>query len=120
MSRPWRTPSVLLSHLGRPVMRLTCLLLLAVFCLSLAAAPSPTFPPSVGSEPITPIPPPPAQDLRRIALGEQLFNDPRLSHDSERSCSSCHDLRTNGASANARDLTPDGRLTSFNTLTVFN
>jgi cytochrome c peroxidase len=100
---------------------MTRLLLLVLLCLSaLAAAPSPTAPPGAGSEPITPIPPPPVQDLRRVALGEQLFNDPRLSHDNARSCSSCHDLRANGASASARDSGPDGRLTSLNTLTVFN
>src|SRR5215471_8867340 len=54
-----------------------------------------------GLEPITPIPAMPPQDARRLVLGERLFSDPRLSHDDTRSCSSCHDVRTNGASANA-------------------
>jgi cytochrome c peroxidase len=71
-------------------------------------------------EPITPVPPAPAQDPRRLALGERLFNDPRLSHDDTRSCQSCHDIRTNGASANAHDPTPRGEPLALNTLTIFN
>ena len=62
----------------------------------------------------------PAQDARRLALGERLFSDRRLSHDDTHSCSSCHDIGTNGASANAHDLTPEGRPLAFNTPTVFN
>src|SRR5262249_50266903 len=50
----------------------------------------------------------------------RLFNDSRLSHDDTHSCSSCHDVRTNGASTNARDLTPGGRPFALNTPTVFN
>ena len=34
-----------------------------------------------------------------MALGDRLFHDPRLSHDNSRSCNSCHDTSTNGASA---------------------
>ncbi|MGC1317699.1 MAG: cytochrome c peroxidase, partial [Pseudolabrys sp.] len=62
----------------------------------------------------------PPQDPRRLVLGERLFSDPRLSHDETRSCSSCHDIRTNGASANALDLTPGGGSIALNTPTVFN
>ena len=98
-------------------------LLLVLVCLDAGlptAAQSPTPPPRVGQEPITPIPAAPAQDTRRLALGEALFNDRRLSHDNTRSCSSCHDLRTNGATSNARDATPEGRPLARNTLTIFN
>jgi cytochrome c peroxidase len=59
-------------------------------------------------------------DLRRVALGEQLFQDRRLSHDNTRSCSSCPDTQTNGASANARDTTPRGEPLELNTPTIFN
>ena len=69
-------------------------------------------------EPITPIPSPPTADPLKLALGERLFGDPRLSSGGDFSCSSCHDLKTNGASARATVLTGDGSL--FNTLTVFN
>jgi len=63
---------------------------------------------------------PPTQDPRRLALGEQLFHDSRLSRDNTRSCASCHDTSTNGASASAHDLTPEGRPLALNTPTVLN
>src|SRR6476659_6584326 len=84
------------------------------------AAQSPTLPPGAGQEPITQILAVPAQDARRLALGEQLFSDRRLSHDNTRSCSSCHDIRTNGATNSAHDLTPEGRPFPLNTPTIFN
>jgi cytochrome c peroxidase len=71
-------------------------------------------------EPITPVPDPPAADPLKVALGERLFRDPRLSRSNTRACSSCHDLQTNGASRNAKDIAPDGSPLSFNTTTVFN
>jgi cytochrome c peroxidase len=105
-----------------PAWGIACLLL-ALVCLdaaSLAAPQSPPLQPRAEHEPITPIPAAPAQDPRRVALGEQLFRDPRLSHDNARSCLSCHDTRTNGASANAHDLTPGGQPLALTTPTVFN
>jgi cytochrome c peroxidase len=72
------------------------------------------------AEPITPLPPAPAADPRRVALGELLFSDTRLSHDNNRSCTTCHDVRGNGATHRSRDSTPDGTDLSFNTTTVFN
>ena len=75
---------------------------------------------SSGAEPITPIPVQAGLDPRRVALGDQLFHDPRLSHDNTLSCGSCHDTSTNGASANARDRGANGSLLPFNTPTVFN
>lgn len=69
-------------------------------------------------EPITPIPSPPTADPLKLALGERLFGDPRLSSGGDFSCASCHDLKTNGASAGTAILTGDG--SSLNTLTVFN
>jgi cytochrome c peroxidase len=72
------------------------------------------------AEPISPIPPAVPAVTARLTLGAALFNDTRLSGSGQRSCASCHDLKTNGASAKARDSTPDGGLISFNTTTVFN
>jgi cytochrome c peroxidase len=98
-------------------------LLLALVCLNAASpttAQSQNLQAPTGQEPITAIPAMPTQDARRLALGERLFNDRRLSHDDTHSCSSCHDLRTNGASANAHDLTPEGRPLALNTPTIFN
>jgi cytochrome c peroxidase len=71
-------------------------------------------------EPVTPIAEPPMTDPRKTALGERLFRDPRLSRDNSRSCSSCHDLQSNGASANVRDKALDGLDLALNTSTVFN
>ena len=70
--------------------------------------------------PILPIPPPPEEDPVRTALGQGLFFDRRLSRGNDRSCESCHDLGTNGASVNGKDQTPAGKPDTRNTPTVFN
>ena len=93
--------------------------------LQLAAAPSqplnqPLESGVVAEEPITPVPEPPPIDPRKVKLGERLFGDPHLSHDGSRSCSSCHDLSTNGASTKRQDVGPDGSSLPFNTPTIFN
>ena len=102
--------------------RIACLLLafVSIDAAVPPAAQSPTLPPDAGQQPIKQILAVPAQDARRLALGERLFSDRRLSHDNTRSCSSCHDIRTNGASNNAHDLTPEGRPFPLNTPTIFN
>jgi cytochrome c peroxidase len=100
----------------------TAYVLLALFYLtadSIAAAQSPALQTHTDREPITPIPVAPAQDPQRVLLGERLFRDRRLSHGDTHSCTSCHDIATNGASANTRD-TPEGQLMALNTPTVFN
>jgi cytochrome c peroxidase len=93
-------------------------------CLQLSSAqtqPPGPAPVSNGTEePITAILSPPAIDPLKVKLGERLFDDPRLSHDNSRSCSSCHDLRTNGASSRRYDVGVDGSELPLNTLTVFN
>jgi cytochrome c peroxidase len=101
--------------------RVACLLL-AFLCLNIASTSAAQSPNQAraGKEPITPIPAMVAQDRRRQVLGEVLFRDRRLSHDNTHSCSSCHDIGTNGASANAHDVTPEGRLLALNTPTIFN
>src|SRR4051794_33935334 len=94
-----------------PGAMIACLLLALVCLLAASAATdqSPMGQVRAGQEPITPVPAMPAQDPQRLALGERLFDDRRLSRGDTHSCSSCHDIRTNGASANVRDLTPQGR-----------
>ncbi|WP_209443397.1 cytochrome-c peroxidase [Falsiroseomonas frigidaquae] len=72
------------------------------------------------SHPISILPPLPPVDERRRALGERLFGDPRLSGDGSRSCATCHDLRTNGATSRQRDVGLDGVELPLNTATVFN
>lgn len=88
---------------------------------AIAQAPEPQ--PRPDQEPITPIPPVPAQDPRQVALGDRLFHDTRLSRDNTRSCNSCHDTSTNGASgrndANVL-LNSSSDAVALNTSTVFN
>jgi len=72
------------------------------------------------AESITPVPQPPAADPLKLALGERLFTDRRLSHDGMLACSSCHDIGTNGADNGRRAVARDGSKLSFNILTVFN
>jgi cytochrome c peroxidase len=83
---------------------------------STAQAPAPQ--PRADQEPITPIPLPPVHDPRQVAFGDRLFHDPRLSHDNTRSCNSCHDTSTNGASVSPPDSTAGA--IELNIPTVFN
>jgi cytochrome c peroxidase len=100
---------------------IACFLLALAWLIaaSPATAQSPTLQPRAGQEPITPIPAARPQDPQRLLLGERLFSDRRLSHGNTHSCSSCHDITTNGASANVLDV-PKSAPTALNTPTVFN
>jgi cytochrome c peroxidase len=73
-----------------------------------------------GEEPITPIPQPPVGDPLKLALGESLFGDRRLSHDGARACSSCHDVHTNGADDGRRTTARERARPPLNSPTVFN
>jgi cytochrome c peroxidase len=75
---------------------------------------------AAATEPITPVPDAPITDLAKVRLGERLFGDTRLSHDNSRSCASCHNLRTNGASTARHDFGLDGSSLPLNTPTIFN
>ena len=100
-----------------------CLALLFVIAVTVGAAPESRTPAPKGpaaQEPITPIPPTPDADPLKLALGERLFADPRLSGDGSRACTSCHDIRTNGADANRHDKALDRSEIFFNTPTIFN
>lgn len=106
---------------SRSVARL--ILVVLTFCVagpSIAQFPAPQ--PRADQEPITPIPPPPVQDPRQVALGERLFHDPRLSHNNALSCNSCHDLSTNGATPpNGASASPNSAPDALlNIPTVFN
>lgn len=72
-------------------------------------------------EPIAPIEPPAAiADEARVALGERLFHDPRLSHGDRVACASCHDLDQGGDDGRVRSPSANGESQAFNTPTVFN
>ena len=73
-----------------------------------------------GREPIQPIPLEVHFDQARVRLGDQLFHDPRLSHDNTITCASCHDLEKGGTDQVAYSLGIQGAVGSINTPTVFN
>lgn len=75
---------------------------------------------TLSHEPIQPLPPPPVSDRRKLALGERLFYDPRLSRDQSVNCASCHNLKLGGADGKPRSVRPGGVLTPVNTPTIFN
>jgi cytochrome c peroxidase len=56
----------------------------------------------------------------KVALGRKLFHDPRLSHNDQISCASCHNLQTGGADGRPRAIGINGRVGTINTPTVFN
>ena len=81
-----------------------------------------TIPTAAGEsirEPITPLPAAPPADPGKLALGEALFSDPRLFDDGHVACVTCHDVHSNGASANRFDVV-SGVPLRVNTPTVFN
>lgn len=96
------------------------MLLVGMAMAATAQAQTPGAQAPADEEPITPVPAPPAADARKLALGERLFFDPRLSRDGSRSCASCHDTRTNGAGSRQHDDAFDGSKLPLNTPTVFN
>jgi cytochrome c peroxidase len=71
-------------------------------------------------EPITPIPLPLALDPQRVALGERLFDDVRLSHDNTRACTMCHPLERGGMDGQSHASTANGTAFLRNTPTIFN
>jgi cytochrome c peroxidase len=75
---------------------------------------------SVGNEPITPIPLEIRLDQRKVALGQRLFNDTRLSHDNTISCASCHNLSRGGEDGLPRSIGIAGAEGGINAPTVFN
>ncbi len=74
-------------------------------------------------DPLPPHPPIPAdnpQSEAKIALGKQLFFDPRLSLPATHSCNSCHNLAAGGDDGRAVAVGVEGRKGYRNTLTLWN
>ncbi|MGI9493573.1 MAG: cytochrome-c peroxidase [Geminicoccaceae bacterium] len=73
-------------------------------------------------EPIQPLPTTIELDQRKVALGDRLFHDPRLSADQSLSCASCHDLDRGGAIPGQQYALPgvNGEVVRLNVPTVFN
>jgi len=74
----------------------------------------------VGREPVQPLPDPEPLDPARVALGNKLFHDTRLSRDNTIACASCHDLARGGADARSRSVGVSGLVGDVNSPTVFN
>lgn len=100
-------------------------LLVAVFVLNLRAPPAAedADAPSaakVSYDAFAPLPSTPDLPAAKVALGERLFSDPRLSRDDSISCASCHDLATGGVDGRKVSLGVGGAPGGVNAPTVFN
>src|SRR5262245_10357244 len=71
-------------------------------------------------EPLVPLPLHVAADPAKVALGERLFHDVRLSGDNAMACATCHRLEHGGADGLPRAMTAAGALLPRNTPTIFN
>ena len=81
----------------------------------------PLEPSAVASqEPIAPIPLHVVLDAQRVALGERLFHDVRLSHDNTQACATCHPLDRGGMDGWPRARSANGTAILRNTPTIFN
>ncbi|MEI8158352.1 MAG: cytochrome-c peroxidase [Burkholderiales bacterium] len=59
-------------------------------------------------------------DAAKVALGNRLFHDPRLSADDTISCANCHNLGAGGADNRARSVGIKGGVGAVNAPTVYN
>ena len=72
------------------------------------------------NEPITPIPLIVNLNQQKVALGQRLFNDTRLSHDDTISCAHCHNLESGGEDGLPVSVGIGGKTGEINAPTVFN
>lgn len=70
--------------------------------------------------PITPLPQAVVLDARKVALGRQLFHDPRLSRDNTVACANCHVLSAGGVDRQPVSTGIGGRKGQLNAPTVYN
>lgn len=71
-------------------------------------------------QPLLPLPAPPVLSPERVALGERLFTDRRLSSDFSIACVSCHRFDLGGADGQRVSFGVHGRAGVINAPTVFN
>jgi len=94
---------------------------LAVMVLVLCLAGSgPGARSAFAAEPILPVPQNHGLDPKKVALGEKLFNDPRLSKNNAMACAACHVAALGGADGRAKSININGAPTKRNAPTVFN
>lgn len=75
---------------------------------------------SLVAEPAQPLPAAPVLNPKRLALGQKLFHEPRLSSDGVMTCATCHDLAKGGADGRRFSPTIGGGFRTRNTPTIFN
>lgn len=71
-------------------------------------------------EPVSPLPRQVVLPADKIALGERLFMEPRLSRDDTVACATCHDLGRGGTDRRRFSRGVDGKIGTINAPTVFN
>lgn len=81
---------------------------------------APVLPGDEAMQALLPLPAAAPQDIRRVALGERLFFDPRLSADHSISCATCHRLERGGADGMSVSIGIGGARGAINAPTVFN
>lgn len=74
----------------------------------------------LSQEPISVLVAPSHTDSQKVALGEKLFNDTRLSKDNTLSCASCHGLNQGGTDLKPVSTGVGGAQGPINSPTVFN
>ena len=70
--------------------------------------------------PLAPLPVAVQENAERVALGEKLFLDPRLSHQGRNACASCHPLDQGAMDGKVRGESAYGSAPLRNTPTLFN
>ncbi|HDP34702.1 MAG TPA: c-type cytochrome [Candidatus Hydrogenedentes bacterium] len=81
---------------------------------------TPGNPPEVMRRGIQPLPESTNEDPAKVALGDKLFHDVRLSKDNTISCASCHDLAKGGTDQLQFSVGVGGAVGDINAPTVFN
>lgn len=90
----------------------------AAFTACLLAAAPPAL--AQSDEPIKPVTVDTKLDPRRVAVGDKLFHDRRLSKDNSISCASCHNLARGGVDSLDVSIGVGGAKGAINAPTVFN
>ena len=81
---------------------------------------TPGNPPEVMKRGVQPLPETIEEDAAKVALGDKLFHDVRLSKDNSISCASCHDLEKGGTDQLQFSVGVDDAVGDINGPTVFN
>ncbi|MCX7824857.1 MAG: cytochrome-c peroxidase [Verrucomicrobiae bacterium] len=76
--------------------------------------------PQFQNDPVQPLPEKVDLDARKVALGDKLYHDKRLSKDNSLACAGCHDLAKGGTDQQQYSKGVGGQLGGINAPTTFN